>query len=57
MEPIVVTPKEAAEILRLSEVSIFKLIREGRIASIKLGRSRRIPLEALKRLVELGEGE
>ena len=57
MKPIVVTPTEAAELLRISRVSVFRLLRDGQLPSIVIGRrSRRIPLQAIKRLVEPEKG-
>lgn len=35
--------KEAAARLRLGRTTVFELIKEGAIASVRIGRSRRIP--------------
>lgn len=39
-----VTPEDFAEILGISRAHTFNLIRRGAIPSLKLGKSRRIPL-------------
>lgn len=47
MESIFYTVQEVADILSLSEQTIRKLIREGRLKAVRLGRTYRIPSEAL----------
>jgi len=39
--------EEAAPLLRLSRTEVFALIKKGELASIKIGRRRRIPRQAL----------
>ena len=51
-ERILLSPEVAAEALSLSRATIFDLIRKGKIRSIKIGRSRRIPVSALEEFVE-----
>lgn len=41
-------PEEAAKSLRISRSRIYELIQSGEIESIKIGRSRRIPVEGLR---------
>lgn len=50
METIFYTIQEVAEILNLSEQTIRKLIHEGRLKAIRLGRTYRIPYESLTAL-------
>lgn len=50
MEAIFYTVQEVAEILSLSEQTIRKLIHEGKLHAIRLGRAYRVPHEALVRL-------
>jgi excisionase family DNA binding protein len=45
--PELVTPEEARAFLRVSRNVMYELIRSQRIASIRLGRSIRIPRTAL----------
>lgn len=47
METIFYTIQEVAEILSLSEQTIRKLVHEGRLNAIRLGRTYRIPNESL----------
>lgn len=48
---------EAAEALRLSRSAIYELIRSGRLRSVKEGRRRLIPVEALGEYVASLGGE
>jgi excisionase family DNA binding protein len=48
MERLLLTVEEAAEQLRLGRSTVFDLIRSGELRSVKIGRSRRIPLDALR---------
>ncbi len=45
---LLLTPEEAAKALRIGRTSLYKLLRSGEIPSIRVGRSRRIPLRSLK---------
>lgn len=45
-------PAEAAEMLSISRSRIYELLATGELGSILIGRSRRIPREALERFVE-----
>jgi excisionase family DNA binding protein len=56
-DPLLYTPEEAAERLRIARHRIFDLLRTGEIESIKLGRSRRIPAVALIEFVERQRAE
>jgi excisionase family DNA binding protein len=46
------TVQEAGAQLRLSRVSIYRLIRDGALRSLKLGGCRRIPQREVDRLVD-----
>ena len=48
---LLLTPQEAANALRTSRTTIYKLIKRGEIPSLKIGQLRRIPLKALKEWV------
>jgi len=61
MEKLLFTVEEAGEALSLSRTVVYDLMARGLLESVVIGRSRRIPSEALKALVEtlregLGEG-
>jgi len=42
---------EAAQMLRLGRSTLYELIYSGRLPSVKIGRSRRIPRDAVRKLV------
>jgi excisionase family DNA binding protein len=48
---------QAGEVLSLSRSVVFDLMRMGRLRSVKEGRTRLIPLSALREYVELLERE
>lgn len=50
--PLVVTPEEAAELLRVSRTKIYALIQTGELRSIRIRKSRRIPFAALETFIE-----
>lgn len=49
---MLLSPEEAAEVLGVGRAKVYDLMSEGRLASIKLGRCRRIPVASIRRLVE-----
>lgn len=51
MEKLLLTPEEAAERLSVGRSRIFELIGSGRLRSVRIGNSRRIPTEALVEFV------
>jgi len=52
MDKLLLTPEEAAERLSVGRSRIFELIGSGRLRSVRLGASRRIPAVALAEFVE-----
>ena len=46
-------PKEAADVLSISERKMRDLIRAGTVPSVRLGRTRLVPVAALERLADL----
>jgi excisionase family DNA binding protein len=54
MEPEVFTVDELAERWKCSAMTIYSMLQCGKLKSFKLGRSRRIPREAVERY-ERGE--
>ena len=48
------SPAEAAAALGVSRQHIYKMMSDGRIASAKLGRSRRIPVAEIEALLHGG---
>jgi excisionase family DNA binding protein len=51
-EPLVYTIPEAAAALRISRTKLYELLDSQEIESIHIGRSRKIPAEALRTYVE-----
>jgi excisionase family DNA binding protein len=49
---VLATPDEAACALRVSRSKVYALIRSGALVSVKIGGSRRIPVEALQLMVD-----
>ena len=49
--PVLYRVDEAAQALRLSRSVIYELIRSGRLRTVKEGRSRRVPVDALAEYV------
>lgn len=52
MEPITVSINDAAKALGLGRTSIYVLIREGRLETVKLGRRNLVKVESIRRLLE-----
>jgi excisionase family DNA binding protein len=50
--PEAVPPAAAARMLCVCRATLNRMIRDGRLRSFKLGRARRIPVEALRELIE-----
>jgi excisionase family DNA binding protein len=48
------TVPEAAEALALSQKTIWAWVHSRQLSSVKLGRSRRIPADAVRELIERG---
>ena len=52
-EKLLMTPEEAAKTLSVGRDRVFQLIASGELKSIKIGKSRRIPVNALRDYIEL----
>jgi excisionase family DNA binding protein len=50
--PLLLTPEEAATVLRIGRTRLYELLAAGDLPSVKLGGSRRIAVAALERYVE-----
>ena len=57
MEPLLLTPKEAARALGLSQSYVYELLASDALPSITIGRTRRIPRRALEAFIEAREME
>lgn len=56
VEPLLVTPREAAVLLSISERKLWELAAHGDIKRVKVGRSVRYELSELRRFVEASGG-
>lgn len=50
--PLLLTPEVAAERLSCGRTKVYELIRTGALESVKVGRLRRVPVDALNAYVE-----
>ena len=48
MERLLLRPNEAAEVLGLGRSKTYELLASGDLPSVTVGKSRRVPLEALR---------
>ena len=48
---LLLTPRQAAQALGIGRSHLYELIAKGEIESVRIGASRRIPLDALERFV------
>jgi len=53
--PDILTSQEAAEYLRTTKTSLFRLIKEKKIKAARIGKNYRFSKEELKRFIEQGE--
>lgn len=49
---LLLTPEEAADAIGSGRSTVYELMRAGQLESIKVGRNRRIPVDALERFVD-----
>ena len=52
MDKLLLTPEEAATVLSIGRSKVYELIRDGRLASVRIDASRRVPAEALTEFVK-----
>ena len=57
MSPVLLTVEEAADALALGRTKVYELLDAGALRSIKIGRARRIPVEALHEFVHRMESQ
>lgn len=55
MEKLLVTPHEAAALIGIGRTRIYDMIARGAIPSVRIGRSVRVPLDALREWVSAHE--
>jgi excisionase family DNA binding protein len=54
VEWLLITVRQTAEALQISERTVHTLVDEGKLESIKIGGSRRIPMDAVRLLAKTG---
>jgi len=52
MEKLLLTPEDAADLLSIGRSKLYELIGDGRLASVRIDASRRVPMSALVDFVE-----
>lgn len=52
MNPLLLSINETAKALSLGRTSIYALIKEGKLETVKLGRRTAVKVESIKKLVE-----
>lgn len=52
MDPLLLRPGEAADLLGVSRSTIYQLMGSGEVPSIRVGKLLRVPLNALEKWVE-----
>ncbi len=52
MDKLLITAGEAADLLGLGRTKVYELMAAGRIESVKIGRSRRLPVTAVHEFIE-----
>lgn len=56
-DKLLLTPVEAAQALGIGRTKVYELMAAGTLASVRIGRCRRVPREALAELVGTLRGE
>lgn len=52
VERLLLSPGEAARLMGIGRTKVFELIRTGQLASLRIGRARRIPRPAIDAFIE-----
>lgn len=51
MDKLLLTPAEAAQVLSISRSKLYELIGQGRLTTVRIDTSRRVPRQALDEFV------
>ncbi len=51
--PQFLTVTEVADVMRLSKMTVYRLIHSGELPAIRVGRSFRVPVPAVKQLLDV----
>lgn len=52
MEKLLLTPEDAADLLSIGRSKLYELLGDGRLASVRIDASRRVPVSVLIEFVE-----
>ncbi|MBT8165012.1 MAG: helix-turn-helix domain-containing protein [Acidimicrobiia bacterium] len=52
MEKLLLTPGEAAKVLSISRSKLYELIGQGRLPTVRIDTSRRVPAQALVEFIQ-----
>jgi excisionase family DNA binding protein len=52
VDKLLLTPEEAASVLSIGRSKVYELISDGRLASVRIDASRRVPMSALVEFVQ-----
>lgn len=52
VEKLLLTPSEAAKVLSISRSKLYELIGQGRLSTVRIDTSRRVPAQALVELIQ-----
>jgi len=52
LSPLLLTPEEVAQVLRVGRSRVYDLMRSHRLVSIKIGGSRRVPVAAVQQFID-----
>jgi len=52
MEKLLLSPEEAAEVLGVGRSRVYDLMRKRELLSVRIGKSRRVPVAAVQSYVE-----
>lgn len=55
--PRFVTVAEVADLMRVSKMTVYRMIHSGEIPAVRVGKSFRVPQSAVQQLIEAGLGE
>lgn len=51
-QPILVTVEEAAEMLSIGRTAAWELVRKRKLRSVKIGRTRRVPVSVIQEYIQ-----
>lgn len=55
--PKFATVAEVADLMRVSKMTVYRMIHAGDIPAVRVGKSFRVPQQAVNQLMELGLGQ